>query len=383
MNKKLFITIILILMLSLTQIVLANDTTKIDAEKFENELLEISIDDAVKIALENSSELIKTKIELAEAVDLIRDRSKIKDSSKKALGSDFYDGGDYLSQMLSKNGYGLKDAQIKKMILEKGKDQILKKLEIKSKSAYYNVLLAQKTVELNEKVLAKAKENLKVLEIKFDKGSVTKLDLLQGQIAVNQAQTELDNAGDSLSLEILSFNNTLGLPFDQQIVLADEIEYLEGDEIDLEKSIEKAKENRLEIITAKENLELTQIKHDTYTSYYTTGTSRYRNAVKELTYAKNNIEQVYKNVELDVRQKYLELIKAERALKNKDNTIELSKETVRIKSLFYDYGKVTALDVLETETSLAQAEISRYQLLVSYNVARMMFDNACELGMTN
>ncbi len=380
MNKKLFVTIILVLMLSLSQIVLANDTNTADSEKLKNSLLEISIDDAVKIAAENSSELIKNKIQMSDADDLIRDRSKGKNSSKNQLEGEGFYNGDYLSAMLHKNGYYLKEAKIQKLTLEKGKDQILKSLEIKTKSAYYNVLLAQKTVELNEKVLAKAKENLKVLEIKFDKGSVTKLDLLQGQLAVNQAQTELDNAADSLSLEILSFNNTLGLPFDQQIVLTDEIEYLEGNEIDLEKSIKKAKENRLEIITAKENLELTQIKHDTYTSYYTSGTSYYRTAVKELSYAKNNIEEVYKNIELDVRQKYLELIKDERALKNNDNTIELSKEKVRITSLFYDYGKVTALDVLEADTSLAQTEIARYKLLVSYNISRMMFDNACKLG---
>jgi hypothetical protein len=40
----------------------------------------------------------------------------------------------------------------------------------------------------------------------------------------------------------------------------------------------------------------------------------------------------------------------------------------------------TSLDVLEADTNLAQAEIGRYQLLVAYNLSKLMFDNSNLMG---
>lgn len=384
MNKKSFITIILILILSLTQIVSANDTIESDLEKYEKKLLELTIDDAVELSIENSSKIWKIDSEIVSAKDLLRVKSNLKSDIKEQMDKKdtMLPSDNYLDIMLTKKGYYTKYAQIQLKLAEYGKTQLIKELEFGAKSTYYNVLLSQKTVQLNEKNLYKAKEQLKILEVKFEKGSATKLDLLNGQLAVNQAQSEFENAVDSLALELLSFKNTVGLPLDKEVILTEDIEYIPIEEINLDELIDKAKEQRIEVLKAKEELELQKIEHEAYTSYYTSSNLKHKNAERKLNYAEKSLTEVYKNVELDVRQKYLELIKAERALKNKDNTIELSKEKVRITSLFYDYGKVTALEVLEADTSLAQAEISRYQLLVTYNIARMMFDNACELGMS-
>lgn len=387
MNKKVLVILVLVFMLSLTQAAIADEVVETaELENSESIPLELTIDDAVKLAVENSSEIWKIDSDIAKAKDLLRVQHNSKSNIKEKMDKMdqvgiMFPSDNYLSVMLTKKGYYTKSAQMQLTLTEYGKKQLLEGIETSAKSAYYKVLLAQKAVQLNEKNLQKAEEQLKILGVKFENGSATKLDILQGELAVNQARTDIDNAEDSLALELLSFKNTVGLQLDQEVILTEEIEYIPLEEIHLDKLINQAKEQRMEVLQAKEMLEVQKIEHEAYTSYYTSSNWQHKNAVRNLSYAEKSIENSYKNVELDVRKKYLELVKAERALNNMDTTIELSKEAVRITGLFYDYGMATALEVLDADTKLTQAEIGRYQLLVSYNITKMMFDNACGLGM--
>ncbi len=387
MNKRILVIVVLVFMLSLTQAAVADEVVETtELENTENLPLELTIDEAVKLAIENSSEIWKIDSEIAEAKDLVRVQSNTKSDLKDKMDrmNEFgimIPSDNYVNVMLTEKGYYTKAAKMQLTLTEYGKEQLLKGIEINVKSAYYKVLLAQKAVMLNEKKLKEAEDQLKILEVKFENGTATKLDILQGELAVNQASTDIDNAEDSLALELLSFKNTLGLQLDKEVILTEDIEYIPLEETDIDKLINQAKEQRIEILQAKETLEVQKIEHEAYTSYYTSLNWKYKNAVRNLDYAEKSLENSYKDVELDVRKKYLELVKAERALNNMDTTIELSKEAVRITGLFYEYGMATALEVLDADTKLTEAEIGRYQLLVSYNIAKMMFNNACELGM--
>jgi len=106
-------------------------------------------------------------------------------------------------------------------------------------------------------------------------------------------------------------------------------------------------------------------------------------AVEKLKDAELNVPQAYKDVELDVRKSYLNLVKAERALVNMDKTVELAKEASRINKLLYENGMAASTDVLVADTNLAQAEIGRYQLLISYNINKLMFDNSNLIGSSS
>ena len=188
-------------------------------------------------------------------------------------------------------------------------------------------------------------------------------------------------AFDDLNIAKLDLLNKIDLPFTQEIVLTDiELSYIPTTELDLDKSIETAKVERLEIITAENNLELQKIETHAYKAYYTSNLWQNKVYTKKLEDAEINVPQAYKDVELDVRKSYLNLVKAERSLVNMDKTVELAKEAARINKLLYDNGMATSLDVLEADTNLAQAEIGRYQLLAVYNINKFMFDNSNILG---
>lgn len=380
MKKKISLILAMVLMLStLTNIVAAEDTVPA-----ENKVLELSIDDAVKMATENDRGMWEIDKNIGELKDASRKGSSAKELYEQLSENPIIEGSsgyDYLNLILSKNNFYSKTAELRTKELNKGREQLIKGIEIETKSLYYNVLIAEKAIEINESKLSKANEQLRVVNLKFSNGSATKAEVLNAEMAVQQAKTDLDSAADDLDVDKLDLLNKLDLPFNQDIVLTDtELTYVPTEKLDLNAAIEKAKSERPEILTAENDLELQKIETHAYKAYYTSNLWQHKVAVKKLEAAELDVPQAYKDVELDVRKSYLNLVKAERALVNMNKTVELAKESARINRLLYENGMSTSLDVLEADTNLAQAEIGHYQLLAAYNISKLMFDNSNLMG---
>lgn len=355
----------------------------------ENKVLELSIADAVKMATESDRGMWEIDNGIKQAKDARRQGSDAKENAKalmemplagiNALGVDVTN--NYIETILAKNGYyvAYADAQIAQ--LEKSKDVLTKGIEIETKSLYYNVLLAEKSIEINQAKLTKVNEQLRVVNLKFNNGSATKAEVLNAEMAVQQAKTDLDSAMDDLGTAKLDLLNKLDLSFDQEIVLTEKaLAYIPTEKLNLDMAIEKAKTDRPEILTAQNNLKLQEIDTHANTAYYTSNLWQNKVAVKKLEDAKLDVPQAFKDVELDVRKSYLNLVKAERALVNMNKTVELANEASRINKLLYENGMATSLDVLDADTNLAQAEIGHYQLLAAYNMSKLMFDNSNLVG---
>lgn len=382
MKRKISLLLIMILVLStLTNVVAAEDTAQIGNVSAENKILELSMDEAVRIATENSREMWKIDDKIRELQDLKRKGSSAKELyeqvSEMPLGTFELGGNEYLNLILSKNDYYSKTAELRTKELNKSRDVLIKGIEIGTKSLYYNVLVAEKTIEINQAKLNKANEQLRVVNLKFNNGSSTKAEVLSAEMAIQQAKTDLDSAIDDLNIAKLNLLNMLELPFDTEFVLTNtELSYVPTNKINLDEKIEKAKQDRIEILTAENDLEIQKIETHAYTAYYTSNLRENKWAKEKLKDAELNVPQAYKDVELDVRKTYLNLIKAERSLANMDKTVELAKEAARINKLLYDNGMATSLEVLDADTKLAEAEIGRYKLLVSYNINKLTFDNS-------
>ncbi len=354
--------------------------------------LQLSIEDAIKLAVENDRGMWKINDGIKQMQQMRKDGSDAKEQAEwlmdqdlgtlSMLNIDATSG--YVETLLAKNGYYIKTADTQMKLLEKKKEVLTAGIELTAKSLYYNVLIAEKTIEINKAKLASANEQLRVINLKFNTGSATKAEVLSGEMSVQQAQTELDSANDDLNMSKLNLLNGLNLPFDTEVILTSkDLNYVPTQQLNLNAAIEKAKKDRTEIIEAENALEVQKIKTHVYTAYYTSNLRQHKAAVEELKDAELNVPQAYKDVELDVRKSYLNLVKAERSLVNMDKTVELAKEAARINKLLYANGMAAAADVISADANLAQAEIGRYQVLVSYNLSKLMFDNSNLIGSTS
>lgn len=387
MKRRIALLLSVVVTLSTLTNVVAAEIVPISAIDTENKVLELSIEDAVKMAIENDRNMWKIEDGIKQAQDARKAGKDAKELAEQLIGSplsftsEMNITDNYIDLLLSKNNYYTKTAELKTKELEKNRDLLLKGIEIETKTLYYQVLLATKAIEINEAKINKANEQLRVVNLKFNSGSTTKAEVLNAEIAIQQARTDLDSAIDDLNIAKLNLLNKLSLPFETEIVLTDkDLTYVPTQEIKLTEKVELAKAERPEILTANNNLELQKIKTHAYTAYYTSNLRQHKASKEELKDAELNVPQAYKEVELDVRKSYLNLIKAERALLNMDKTVELAKEAARIQRLLYNNGMSTSLDVLDADTNLAQAEIGRYQLLASYTINKLFFDNSNLIG---
>jgi predicted Holliday junction resolvase-like endonuclease len=397
MKRIISLLILLLLVLgTFTNVAAAEDAVEVQVTSVETmeeaEPMMLSMEDAVRIATENSREMWKIDDAIAQVKEARKDAKNAKDLAELIMGMslpeiqavfgpEFDVTSNQVERILAKNDYYIIYADTQQEQLEKSREVLLAGIEIETKSLYYNVLLAEKSIEINKINLSKAEEQLRVVNLKFNNGSATKAEVLNAEMAVQKAKTELDSAMDDYNIAELNLLNKLQLPFDTKLTLTDkEFTYVPTEEINLTEAIEQAKAERPEILTAENNLELQKIETHAYTAYYTSNLRQHKAAKEKLKDAELNVPQAYKDIELDVRKSYLNLIKAERALINMEKTLELAKEAARINQLLYDNGMATNLDVLEANAGLAQAEIGRYQLLVAYNISKLMFDKSNIFG---
>jgi len=390
MKRKisLLMAVIIVLGTFINPAAAAENAVPVSAEATdESKVLKLSMEDAVKLAIENDRAMWKLDDKIKEMQELRRSGSSAKDMAEQLMeaplevSSAMGVTNNYLDLLLSKNGYYIKVVDLKSEEIKKQREVLLLGIELGTKASYYGVLVKEKAIEINEARLSSANEQLRVVNLKFGNGSATKAEVLNGEMAVQKAKTDLDTAMDDLNIAKLNFLNQLNLPLDAEIVLTDkEIKYVPTSNIDLDKAIEKAKAERPEIQTAINDLEIQKIETHAYTAYYTSNLRQNKWAKEKLKDAELKVPQTYKDVELDVRSSYLDLIKNERNLVNMNKTVELAKEGARIKKLLYENGMATSLDVLDADTGLAEAEIGLYQIMALYNISKLSFDNSNLIG---
>jgi hypothetical protein len=248
----------------------ATDTTEGVTEETtqENEPLMLSMEDAVRIATENSREMWKIDDGIAQVKEARKDAKDAKNLAEiimsiplsqieATFGPDFDVTSNQVERILAKNDYYIKFADSQQAQLEKNREMLLAGIEIETKSLYYNVLVAEQTIVINKLNLSKAEEQLRVANLKFNNGSATKAEVLNAEMAVQKAKTELDSAVDDYSIAKLNLLNKLELPFDTEFILTDtNLTYVPTEEINLVEAIEKAKAERPEIMKAENNLEI-------------------------------------------------------------------------------------------------------------------------------
>jgi hypothetical protein len=360
-------------------------TTSIVTTSVETEM-ELTLEDAQNLAIENSYAVSSLFRNIENTKELINDQEELQEDMEKLLKlpltylpNSITD--DFVNKLLIKKGYGVKGAETQLTVLENTIGQTEEAIKIGALTTYYQVLLAQKTIELNSSSYQNELSHLNIAQIKYETGVITKLDLLQQELAVNTSKTDLDNALDTLEIKKLEFNNTVGLELGENVKFVSGVENGEMTTLGIEAAVEQAFVNRPESVNKWAEYELEEVEHSAITSYYTSRNRQYKYAEEELKETMHNYEQSFRDIELDVRTKYLELVKSERALKNMDETITLSRESLRVTKLFFEYDMATIQDVSDSETRLKQAEIGKYQLLVGYNISRVMFENSIGVGM--
>ena len=283
------------------------------------------------------------------------------------------------------------------------------------RQGYFNILTAQKIVEVAEQAVKQFVAQLEVAKAFFEVGIVAKNDVLQAEVRLanaKQAQVKADNA---VALSKSQFNSLLRREINAPLTVVDILDYKPSG-YTIEGSLEEAIRQRPEIKTAELTIEQAKeavkiarsgyfptinlagnynktsdeatldghwserwtvqgIATLAFSDWWRLGYKVGESKVK-VTQAQESKDQVVDNVILEVKQNYLNMTQAEKNISVAQVSIDQAEENVRLNEERYKYQVATATDVLDAVTLLAQARLNYYTALSDYNIAKAALERS-------
>lgn len=173
----------------------------------------------------------------------------------------------------------------------------------------------------------------------------------------------------------MAFRMGVGLPLNQPVVPDSfEIEPMKID-VDLEEDLKFALENRLEIVRARNGVDVARKQVELTENDYTPAIARARAQIG-LQRAEEGVQQAKDGIELEIRQIYQSLMDNERRLKVLEESINEASETLTITEDMYDAGVATDVEVLSAQTALTQSQTDRVNTLFDLRTAQVRYMHA-------
>lgn len=354
------------------------------AEK--SDTISLSLEEAIKYALENSKDIGIKEIELEKAKVIYNDNMRGVRSGEKIIdnyptrdpetGMAIPD--DAALQGLTLSGALRKSIELPYEIAKWNLE--LKKNEIKYnvEKAYYDLLQMEKELEIVAENLALSEKQYNQSKLKYDLGTISQQQLLGLEMGLLQAKNIYDSTKMYYDLQLMSFQNTIGMPFGGKIKLTDTIKYKEYEKIDLEASIKKGLDNNAMVKIAEESYELAKLTLKGISGRYPENTYRYRQQEAEVAKADKNLETARNGVEMGVRSAYLNLITAEKQIITYNKTIEQAEKALKIAELSFELGQSTSVEVTQANINLMNAKKNLSGQIHAFNMA--LLDYECSIG---
>lgn len=334
----------------------------------------LSLEDALKIALENNYELKKAAYDRDKADIEAEQTHKSADKINERRGLN-------LSQAQAKYISEKQKVEANK-IAESNYNVALEKIKLTVQSAYHSVLQARELVEVNEAALERAQKQLETAEVNFNVGTVAKVDVLAAQVGVASAKAQLISSRNNYEVAEINLKRIIGLDMDYKLDLTTKIVYVPFAVENLSSSINSAFETRLDVLSAQSNLEVAKEIYRVTVAYTAPNTYVSRVAKIELEKAELAYEDAKKQVVSDLTQAYLNILAAQEVLNSYNAAVDQAREQSRLVNLRYQVGMATSTEVLDASVKLADIQSKQIQALYSFTLAKLSYETAKKAPFT-
>ncbi|MFC1532606.1 TolC family protein [Thermodesulfobacteriota bacterium] len=313
-------------------------------------------------------------------------------------------------------GYALTSAyELAKLGIDQSEVNLeLEKLNLafKIKDAYFNILKADKAVDVVKDAVESLKSHLKVASNFYEVGMIPINDLLKAEVELSNARHNLIKAQNASQLTRAAFNMHLSRPINSPVNVEDILVY-KPELPDFNKYFSKALEKRPEIkvlninslqidkqiLLAKSKyypeiaLTYNYIKegdgpdvsgsdfHDSNSWQVVAGLSwtlwnwkKTEYSIREKESLKRQLIQTQKTFEdsiaLELKRAILDLQEAEKNIPNAKKAVEQSEENLRVSEERYKAQVTTSTEVLDAQTLLTQAKVNYYSALYDHHLAK-------------
>lgn len=247
---------------------------------------------------------------------------------------------------------------------------------------YFETLQAKDAVRIAQDNLVAQEAILNNISAKFKVGVVAKKDVLSAEVGVNQAKVELQNAQNLHNLSMMNFNLYFGYPVMQKVTLTDTLQVTASTLAPLDEAIKLALVNRNEIAGTKFNQQYYALNLKEVGNNFSKYSSRYYTATAVSMNADKAAKEAPLQVEIDVRNKFMQLSAAKASVDLGKLNVEKAKESYRLAKLSFDVGMLTLAEVQAAQVGAMQAEQNYSKSILTYKLAITDYEQAMTVGTT-
>lgn len=264
------------------------------------------------------------------------------------------------------------------------------------KRLFYGLLLAYETERITRQLLDQALAHYADAQKKYREGTASRFDVLQSKVQVTKIMPELIRAKNSIRLTLAELNKELGRDVHAPLKIKGYLSY-EPRDIKEEKFLAQAYLHKPEMILRLLGIDISQwgiqaakagyrprvdltgeyyFRSNDYGDMFNSGhnnwdvgvsvripvfdgfSSRAKVLEAKARYAQSILskEDAVDSIALAIRQDCLDLRQAQAIIESQKDNVDEAREALRISIVSFDNGVGTNLDVLDSETSLAQIE---------------------------
>lgn len=235
------------------------------------------------------------------------------------------------------------------------------------RQAYYDVLLADATLNLYRESLAKASKQLQITKGRVSAGLASKVDLAVAENNEASARIALEGALADREQKLMQFNAALGRDLGAAVELAEKLAF-EPINVKADESLSYALEHRRDLKDAEAVINLLQ---DELTAAQAEGTPSVEQERVKLALAKAEIglRQKRDSVVLDVKASYSGLVQAQKLVGLAQRGVEVAGSTLKLVESKHQVGLATTMQLLEAQNAVSQAEVGVLKAIYNYNTA--------------
>jgi outer membrane protein TolC len=286
------------------------------------------------------------------------------------------------------------------------------RVTVATKTAYYNVLLAEKVIAVTEAAIDRDKALIAASQALFQARLVTKRDVFSAELSLAQDSAKLVSARADLEVAKNALADILGLPIAADVMLLDKEVDFEPVQLDVGRLIATATGRRPEILAGEEQLAKNALairvarnavlpQFDLVASY---GRAQTRsifsrslelggdvwsagvvfsfpigNVAARATLSQAEIEQsrlqlaltqTKRQIELEVRTAVIKLQKSVERIRALTVAIEQAKGKLEVGKVQFALGQATNLDITDAQQAILSAEVDLLTAIVDYNIGQ-------------
>lgn len=395
---------------------------------------EITLDDSVKLALQNNptvkmamqdKETARYGVKIAEggllpSIGYKHTSSRGNTSLSSAVNSTF---DNKFSMNWNVYTFGQQEgaigaARATSQATDLGVAKAMQQIKLDATNGYYGILQARNMLQVSQESVDQLTAHLKNVQAQYGVGTVAKSDVLRSEVELANAQQSLIKAQNSYDLAVSSLNNVIGLPLGTELTVKEELQYAAYDKT-LDGCIDYALQNRPEVLqeafkvkAAKETKRSKDAGHlpvialvgsQDWTSHdfpgsdnsnwmigatlswnaFDSGIANAQAGQAQQAYDKElqTEKQTKDAVQLEVRQAYLGLREAEKRIETSKVAVTKSDEDFKIAQVRYMAGVGTNIDVIDAQVAMTQAKTNYYQALYDFNTSRAKLEKAMGIAV--